>query len=104
MADVDFEAEGLLEGLDGDARTARRDLLEQLHGDGFWLDELRAACHEDRLALLPVELALGGEDRFTARELAEKADLPVDFIVRQRQSLGLTRPDPDERILGGADL
>ncbi|MEJ7714288.1 MAG: hypothetical protein WKF40_00720 [Thermoleophilaceae bacterium] len=31
---TDFEAEGLLEGLDGRAKEARRQLLEQLEGDG----------------------------------------------------------------------
>jgi adenylate cyclase len=51
-----------------------------------------------------VELALGGRAKFTPRELAEKVDLPVEFIARQRQALGLPRPDPDEKLLGEADL
>jgi adenylate cyclase len=59
---------------------------------------------EDRLALLPVEQALGGDVKYTARDLAERADVPLEFLTRQRQALGLPRPGPDERILGEADL
>jgi adenylate cyclase len=59
---------------------------------------------EDRLALLPVEQALGGDAKYTPNDLAEKTGLPLEFLVRQRQALGLTRPGPDDRILGDADL
>jgi adenylate cyclase len=68
------------------------------------LDELKRAVENSHLALLPVELALGGRAKYTPRELAEKVDLPLDFIARQRQALGLPRPDPDEKLLGDADL
>ena len=68
------------------------------------LEDLKRAVAEDRLALLPVERALGGDEKYTARELAERVGLSIDFIARQRQALGLTRPDPDQRILGDADL
>jgi adenylate cyclase len=59
---------------------------------------------EDRLTLLPVEQELGGEARYTPRELAERVGVPLEFLTRQRQALGLPRPGPDERILGEADL
>lgn len=36
--------------------------------------------------------------------MAEQSGLPLEFVTRQRQALGLTRPDPDDRILGEADL
>jgi hypothetical protein len=38
---VDWEKEGLLEGLEADEREGRVDLLEQLHDAGVELDELR---------------------------------------------------------------
>ena len=57
MSEIDFEAEGLLEGLEGESRESRRRLLEELSADGVALDELRQAVAEDRLALLPVERA-----------------------------------------------
>ena len=53
MADIDFEKEGLLEGLDGEERESRRKLLEELVDDGFELEYLREAVEQNRLALLP---------------------------------------------------
>src|SRR3954471_19849767 len=51
---MDWEAEGLLDGIEGDAaRDARRALLDELHEEGVGLDALRRAVDEDRLALLP---------------------------------------------------
>jgi len=61
--EVDFEKEGLLEGLDPDERKSRRKLLEELTEDGFELEDLREAVEQDRLALLPVEVVLGGAPR-----------------------------------------
>jgi adenylate cyclase len=93
---VDFEAEGLLEGLDGESREARADLLEQLLADGATLEELRAAVADDRLALLPVERVLSGEGKYTAREVAERTGLDPGFQDRLWRALGLALGDPDE--------
>src|ERR1700677_3741519 len=38
---IDFAAEGLLDGLEGEARAERLALLEQLAGEGVALSELR---------------------------------------------------------------
>ena len=58
---IDFESEGLLEGLDGDAREARLELLEKLADDGVPLDELRAATErQGAWRCVPVERVLGG--------------------------------------------
>src|SRR5438094_902507 len=50
---VDFEAEGLLEGVEGAPREARRELLAQLAGEGCSLVELKEAVAAGRLTLLP---------------------------------------------------
>lgn len=105
MSAIDFEAEGLLEGVEGPARGARRRLLEELAGDGVSVAELRQAIEENRLALLPVERLLGGGDgRYTADEIAEKAGLPRDFLDRQRRSLGLALQPDDAAAFTEADL
>jgi adenylate cyclase len=94
----DFAAEGLLDGLDSEEeREARLDLLEQLHEAGFPLEELREAAAEDRLALLPVEGVLSREERYTAREVAEKAGLPLELLERIQRALGMPILDPDAR-------
>ena len=57
---MDFAAEGLLDGLDGEARASREQLLTHLVEGRVQLEELQAAIEENRLALLPVDRVLGG--------------------------------------------
>jgi adenylate cyclase len=102
---MDWKAEGLLEGCADDAsREARRALLDKLHADGVSVDALRQAVDEQRLALLPVERLLSSEARYSARDLADKSGLDLDFFQTQRRALGLAVPDPDERVYGDTDL
>jgi adenylate cyclase len=102
---IDFEAEGLLEGLEGEARSARLDLLERLSGEGCSLDELKEAVAAGRLTLLPVERALAGEGpRYAAREIAELAGLDLEMLLRFRSALGIPLADPDEPQGSEADL
>ena len=102
---TDFESEGLLEGVDGEAREARLSLLEELHEKGVSLDELKSAVEEDRLVLLPVErvYAPPGE-RYTPKQVAEKADVPLAALQRHQRALGLRAPGEDEAILGDQDV
>ena len=105
MGEIDFDAEGLLEGLEGKAKEARRALLEDLSEDGVPLDELRRAVDEDRLVLLPVERVFGaGKERYTAVDVAEGAGLDVEFLGRLLQALGAPVPDPEERAYTEQDL
>jgi adenylate cyclase len=102
---TDFEAEGLLEGLEGKAREARLALLEDLTESGVPLEELKRAVEEDRLVLLPVERVFGaGEERYTAEEVAEGAGLEVEFLGRLLQALGAPIPDADDRAYTERDL
>jgi adenylate cyclase len=103
---VDWEAEGLLEGLDGEAREARVRLLEALHDDGIELEELKKAAADGRLVLLPVERAIeGGEGtRYTAAEVAEQAGVDPDFLQRIWAALGAARPEDDEKSFGEEDV
>lgn len=101
----DFEAEGLLEGLEGEQREARRELLEELASEGVSLEELREAVAAGRLALLPVERKLAGTGpRHSAREIAERAGVELEVLQRAMSALGISVPDPDERVLTEADL
>jgi adenylate cyclase len=102
---MDWEAEGLLEGLTDDAaREARRALLDKLHADGVPVDQLRQAVEEQRLALLPVDRLLASEARYTPREIAEQSGVDLDWFQNQRRALGLAVPGPDERVYGETDL
>jgi adenylate cyclase len=103
--EIDFETEGLLEGVEGAPREARLELLEQLAEEGCSLEELKDAVAAGRLTLLPVERALAGEGpRYTAREVAEMAELDLDVLQRFSSALGVPYGDPDERRATNADL
>jgi adenylate cyclase len=104
---IDFEAEGLLDGIDDEeARAARLDLLRRLSEEGFELDELRAAAREGRLVLLPVERAIaGGGPRYSREELAAEAELDVDLLRRIWRAMGMPEPDPpDAKVFGEDEL
>jgi adenylate cyclase len=104
-ASVDFEVEGLLDGLDDDAREARLELLERLSGEGVALDELRQAVEGGRLTLLPVERGLSGDGpRYTRGEIAELSGADLGLLQRASAALGIPYPDVDERVLTEADL
>src|SRR3954447_3732106 len=101
---MDFEAEGLLEGLEGEDREAREKLLEQLSEDGVSDDELRRAVKEQRLALLPVERVLLADQSLTAEEVAERAGVDVDFVKRHRRALGLPLSEQGETAFSENDV
>src|SRR5829696_8787501 len=103
---MDWEAEGLLGGLeDEESRAARRELLDHLHDDeGCSVEELRTAVEEDRLVLLPVERLLTGDKTYGQRQIAEESGLGLERLSEYRRALGLAVPDPDDVVLSEADL
>lgn len=103
---IDFEAEGLLDGLqDERTRAARLELLRSLEQEGFSLEELRQATAEDRLALLPVERVLAAEEpRYTQAELAEMTGLDRGFLAEARRAVGAPAIELDARLLTDDDL
>jgi adenylate cyclase len=103
---IDFEAEGLLDGLEDEhARQARLELLSSLEEQGFPLEELRRATLEGRLALLPVERVLEAEGpRYTQREICAETGLDFDFLAEARRAIGAPAVTPDERVLTEADF
>jgi adenylate cyclase len=102
---IDFEAEGLLDGLEDErARAARLDLLRSLADAGFSLEELRQATADGRLAMLPVERVLAETPRYTQRDLTELTGVELDFLIEARRALGAPAIGPDERMLSDDDL
>ncbi|MFZ0976875.1 MAG: adenylate cyclase regulatory domain-containing protein, partial [Solirubrobacteraceae bacterium] len=97
---MDFDP--LLDGLKGEDRAARERLLERLAGEGYSLEDLKAAVEEDRLALLLVERVLGG--RYTAQELEERTGFPASQMLRIRRLLGLPEPAPGDHVYGEEEI
>jgi adenylate cyclase len=102
---IDYQAEGLLDGTDGEDREARRELLDVLIDDGATLTELKRAVAEERLAFLPVERVLAGEGaKYTAAEVAELSGLEPAFQDRLFRALGLALAAPGELAYGDEDV
>ena len=101
---IDFEGEGLLDGLTGDERESRLALLERLADDGAEVEELRDAIDGGRLALMPLERMLAGRPRYTSEEISELAGVPIDELERQWRSIGLAVPNRDETVMSREDL
>lgn len=104
--DLDFEAEGLFDDVEGeDARAARARLINYLiDEENVSLEEIKLAHAERRLFLLGVERALGGEPKYTAAEVAELADFDLNLFLQLRRSLGLAEQATEERTFSDADV
>jgi adenylate cyclase len=99
---VDFDAAGLLDGLEDEDRAARERLLARLCAEGYTLEDLKEAVKEDRLPLLLVDRVLGG--RYTARELEKRTGLSAAQLLRIRRLLGLPEAAPDDQVFGEEEI
>jgi adenylate cyclase len=95
-APIDFESEGLLEGLEGEERSERLALLERLAADGWQLPELRSATASDSLIFLPAERVIVGSERYTQEQISERSGVEIDFLEAVRRAMGLPTPEPGE--------
>jgi adenylate cyclase len=51
-----------------------------------------------------VERQLWGEPTLTARDVARRSDLPLEFLLESRRALGISTVDPDDRAFDENDL
>ena len=82
---IDFEAEGLLDGLDGPHREERLALLEKLAGLGVPLADLRRTTATGTVMYLAADRVILGTERYTAAEVAELSGVDEEFLVRARR-------------------
>jgi adenylate cyclase len=101
---IDFAAEGLLDGLEGEDRATRLELLEQLAADGISLQELHAATRDGRLLFVAAERMVGGVPRYSTREVSQRAGVPAEFVMALRRANGLPVPDVDAVVCSEADV
>jgi adenylate cyclase len=87
---VDPEAEGLLDGLEGEARAEREELVRWLLEQGFTAERIR-----DHYApmLLPAERVIAGDPHLDPRAVAEETGVSLEMLGRLRRAQGL--PDVD---------
>ena len=101
-SDGDIEATGLLDGLEGNARAERAELIAWLLQRGFTVEQLRGAFAP---MLLPARRMLGDDGTFvSAREICETHHIDLDLLQRLQRAVGLSRvDDPDARVHLRAD-
>jgi adenylate cyclase len=101
---IDFEAEGLLDGLSGEQRAERLALLSHLADDGVPLAELRRHTAEGTIMFLPAERVIGGRERYTAEEIVRRSGIDLEFLLAARRAMGLPLPDEGEAAYVQADI
>ncbi len=101
---IDFEAEGLLDGLQGQARSDRLALLQTLTAQGVPLAELRRTSEAGTLMYMLSDSVIVGPERLTAAEVAERTGVGEDFLIAARRAMGLPIPEPDEAVYTDAEV
>jgi adenylate cyclase len=99
---IDFQAEGLLEGLEGAQRAERLVLLEELAAEGVPLSDLRRTTATGTIVYLPADRVIVGTERYTAAEVAELTGVEEAFLIRLRRAMGLPISDSDEPVYTAA--
>jgi adenylate cyclase len=101
---IDFEAEGLLDGLEGVEREERRTLLQSLAEDGVPLSELKRSTEAGTILYLQADRVIVGRERYTAAEISALTGIEESFLVVVRRAMGLPIPDSDEPVYTEAEL
>jgi len=102
--DIDLAAAGLLDGLEGAEREERLALLRQLAGEGVPLEQLRRATESGTLLFLVADQVIGGPERYTAMQVAERSGTDLEFLLAARRAMGLPIPDPEEPAFTDQDV
>ncbi len=97
-ADVDIDALGLLDGLEGDARRERAELIGWLLARDFTIDEIRSSASP---VLLTSNRAVGNDGNYeSAHDVCEKTGVDLGLLQRLQRAMGLPRiDDADEAVL-----
>lgn len=100
--DFDLEASGLLDGLEGEERQERAELIPWLLERGVTVEQIRGGFMP---ALLASRRLLGDDGVYvSARETSEKTGIDLDLLQRLQRAMGLPRvDDPDAAVYLRAD-
>ncbi|MCV7175766.1 adenylate/guanylate cyclase domain-containing protein [Mycolicibacterium sphagni] len=93
----DPEASGLLDGLTGEARAERAELIAWLLDQGITTEEIRASFAP---MLLPARRVIGDDGTYlSTRQISERTGLDIDQLTRFQRASGLPYvEDPDAPV------
>src|SRR5437763_1012157 len=101
---IDFAAEGLLDGLEGEEREERVALLERFSADGVPLEVLRRGTADGTLMFVPADRVIAGEERYTLTQIAELSGVELDFLIAVRRAMGLPVAEAEEPVYSDIEL
>jgi adenylate cyclase len=101
---TDRVPEDLLENLSPEERAEREGLLRWLLERDVEVEDLREASREGRLALVPTEVVLTRDCRYSLDDAASRTGLSTEFIARAWRSAGIAIPESDEPMLDDEDM
>jgi adenylate cyclase len=98
----DAKIEKLLDGLEGDARAERAELIEWLFEQGITAEEIEGTSAP---LMLATRRLIGHDGTYVStREVAEQYDIDLDLLQRVQRAIGLARiDDPDAPVTMRAD-
>lgn len=93
----DSDLEGLLDGLEGQARSERAELIQWLLGKGFTVEQIRAAVAP---MLLPAGRIVGDDGVYvSARQICEETGIDLELLEAIQQAMGLPRADDPDAVV-----
>jgi adenylate cyclase len=97
------EIEKLLDGLEGDARAERAELIEWLFEQGITAEEIEGTSAP---LLLATRRVVGDDGTYVStREIADEYGIDLDLLQRVQRAIGLARvDDPDAAVHMRADV
>jgi adenylate cyclase len=100
--DIDLDASGLLDGLDGQARRDRAELVTWLLARGFTVEQIRGSFTP---ILLAANRIIGDDGTLVClQELSESTGVSVELLQRLHRAVGLAQvDDPARAVLPRAD-
>jgi adenylate cyclase len=91
------DIEGLLDGLEGQARAERAELIQWLIDKGFTIEQIRA---EVAPMLLPAGRIVGNDGVYvSARRICEETGIDLEFLEAIQRALGLPRADDPDALV-----
>jgi adenylate cyclase len=97
-----IEEAGLLDGLEGQARAERAELIEWLLSEGFTLEHIGS---EFTPMLMPAGRVVGDDGVYvSSREICEETGIDLELLEAMQRAFGLPRvDDPDAKVHLRAD-